>query len=159
MAGQRSRRITRAARALPAAELNTRTWFEPLSRASDRLTRAACINLGCGRITRINRDADVHADLHLQAAPPRIRPGPEHARAEVMRAAVMHQLGTPTANSSRASRARKSCGSSAACASAPGVLRQDVIGTNLEPRRPREVGNMDQQHRAAGLCQARMGDA
>ncbi|MNM96215.1 hypothetical protein D3C81_1086830 [compost metagenome] len=45
MASQRSRRITRMRRARsPAAELNTRTWLEPLSRASARLTRAACIS-------------------------------------------------------------------------------------------------------------------
>jgi hypothetical protein len=44
MAGQRSRRITRMRRARsPAAELNTRIWFDPLSRASTG-SRAACIS-------------------------------------------------------------------------------------------------------------------
>ncbi|MCY1335797.1 hypothetical protein D9M69_215940 [compost metagenome] len=115
--------------------------------------------LGGLGVARVDGDADIDPDLHLQPARgDELGQRAQHARAQLLRAAVVHQLGHADGELVARQPGEKIVRLQHGLRERAGVLRQDIVGADLEDLVDLAVvGDMDQQHGAAGIGQPRLG--
>lgn len=144
----------------PAAELNTRTWFEPLARLAQ--AHACRLHQGFGglRIARVDGDADIHPDLHLQAARGHeLRERAQQARAQLIGAVLVHHLRHPDREFVPCQARQEVVRLQRCLGQRPGILCQDIVGAHLEDLVDlAKIGDMHQQHGAAGFGKPRLRD-